>query len=221
MHNVQRKHGLLSPTSLCSCLRINTSFFFFFFLNWSNQQNEGAQRGNLCIWNTFTPPSTHGWRLGVRVQFTATPRRAVDDRFCLFPFLQRSESDGVRHQRGNFGGSAVLFFLSQEGASATLHTVHLAFPLSRDTLGHEGGRTITCRGGWNHGWNTTSVTSSNLPKKSISSQVFQLRDPQASLFLACEAHSGDFSAPTERYCTRSASVATVTPLRDCIQNKIN
>lgn len=71
---------------------------------------------------------------------------------------------------------------------------------------------------------TTSVMSLSLPPKI--KKVFQVKFPaQGSTgqvsFLACGAQSGDFSAPTEGYCTRSASVATVTPLRDCIQNKKN
>lgn len=39
------------------------------------------------------------------------------------------------------------------------------------------------------------------------------------LVLVCEAHSGDFSAVTEQYCTQSATVATVTLLNGCVQNK--
>lgn len=40
-----------------------------------------------------------------------------------------------------------------------------------------------------------------------------------SLFLACKAHLGDFSALAEQYCTQSDTVATVTRLNDCVQNK--
>lgn len=130
MHNVQRKHGLLSPTSLCSCLRINTSIFFFFFLL-IKPTNEGAQSGNLCILKHVHTSVHAGGELGVRVQFTAAPLRAVDHRF-VFPFRSVQESNGARHERGNLEAALFLSYARvcvcvHEGPSPALHTVHLAF----------------------------------------------------------------------------------------------
>lgn len=126
---------------------------------------------NLCILNTFTLLSTPVESLGVRVQFTATPLRAVDHRF-VFPFLQRSESNGVRHERGNFGGSAVFVVRARrvhEGPIGRSAYSTFSFPFVQDTLGHEDNNMKR----WMESQlNTTSVMSLSFPKiKSISSQV--------------------------------------------------
>lgn len=110
MHDMQRKHSLSSPTSLCSCLRINTSIFFF-----PEQTNKRRNPGWESLHFKHIHTSVHaGGGLGFEFSSQLTPRQAVDDGFVSFFFfsffLPFPESDGVRRERVNLEAAAACFF---------------------------------------------------------------------------------------------------------------